>query len=127
MRASATNIATLHMLAGIWRRAAAQLGCLVLALAIISIPLKGMPAPRPSSLIPLRTTFVPFDTNIQAPELTSVQFSMGVPSGKRTMLASNAISLPTPHQDHLVLCREPDRAGTSGVVALVTGRSPPGA
>ena len=115
------------MLAGIWCRAAARLGCLLLVLAVISIPLKGMPPPRTSSLIPLRTTFVPFDASIQAPELTSVQFSIGAPSAKRTLLASNAISLPTPHQDDLVLCREPDRAGTSGVVALVTGRSPPGA
>ena len=128
MRASATDSTALIMLSRTLRRAAAQLGSLLLTLAVISIPLKGMPANRAASLIPLKTTFVPFDTSLQSPELTVVQFSIGVRSGKRTIpLASNAISLPTQHHPDFVSCREPNHCRTSGVVALVTGRSPPAA
>ena len=125
MRASAIYRAALRMLPYTRRRTAPQLCCLLLALAVISIPLNEMPAPQASSLISLRTTFVPFDTSIQSPDLTVVQLSIGAPSVKRIVLASNAISFPAPHHRDFACYREPDRRGPSGAVVLVTGRSPP--
>jgi hypothetical protein len=90
------------MLRYISRRAVREVCCFLLTLAVISIPLNGMPAPRASSLIPLNTSFVSFDTSIQSPNLTVVQFSVAAPSGKRIVLASSTISLRIP-QDRSIL------------------------
>jgi len=125
VRASAAKRAALRMFPYTQRRLAPQLCCLLLTLAVSSIPLDGMPAPRTSSLITLRTTFVPFDTSIQSPTLTVVEFSVGAPSSKRTDLAANGISFPIPHHRQFACCRVLDKHAHSGAVALVTGRSPP--
>ena len=96
MRASATYRAALRMVFYARRRTTRQLCCLLLTVAFISIPLSGMTAPRASSLLPLRTTLVPFDTSIQSPNPTVVQFSVAAPSGRRIALASNTASFPIP-------------------------------
>ena len=125
MKASATSRAALRMLPYTQRPTTPQLCCLLLMLAVISLPLNGMPAPRTSSLAPLQTGFAPFDTTIQAPDLTVVQLSVGALPGKRIALAWNATSLPAPQHRDFASYPEPDRYGPSGPVALVTGRSPP--
>jgi len=125
VRASATYRAALRMIFYTPRRTTRQLCCLLLAVALISIPLSGMTAPRASSLISLRTTFVPFDTGIQSPGPTAVQFSVAAPSGKRISLASDANSFHVPLNHEVVPYRALDRHGHSGVVAVANVRSPP--
>ena len=125
MRANAPNRAALRMLLYARRWVKPQLCCLLLTLAVIAIPLNGIPAPRMSSLVPLRTILLPFDTSIQAPDQTVVQFTAGAPSGTRIDLAWNAISFPGTHDRDFACCRVPDGRGHPGAVVLPTGRSPP--
>jgi len=125
VKASATYKTALRMLPYIRWRAARQLCCLLLTVAVISIPLNGISASRASGLIPLKTIFVPFDTSIQSPGLTLVEFSVGTPSGSRIVMASNAISFPVPHLRDFARYLEPGRRGVAGAVVLVTARSPP--
>jgi len=127
LRAGDTDRSTLRRPARIKRRVSSQLCCLLLGLAVISIPLNGMAAQRASSLIPLRTHFVPFDTAIQAPDLTVAQYTAGVPSDRRITLAWNQNSLPIPDNRNFVRCGVFDSSCHSGADILLRGRSPPAA
>ena len=112
VRASAPSRAALRMFPHTQWRAARQLCCLLLSLALISIPLNGALALRASILIPLGTTLVPLGTSIQSPNPTLVQFSVAAPSGRRIVLATNTIRFPIP-LDSLRLSRYCDRKPSS--------------
>ena len=102
-----------------------QLYCLLLTLVLVTIPLNGMPAPRASSLVSLRTTFVPFDTSIGSISPTTVQFSVAAPSGRRIALAPNAISFPIPQFHSVARDIAIDDHCRSGVTGFPSVRSPP--
>jgi len=125
VRASAPSRAALRMFPHTQWRAARQLCCLLLSLALISIPLNGALAPRASILIPLGTTLVPLGTSIQSPNPTLVQFSVAAPSGRRIVLATNTIRFPIP----LDRCASRDIAieshRRSEFAGLPSVRSPP--
>ena len=125
MRASAAYRAALRMLPYTKRWAVPQLCCLLLAFALISIPLNGMPAPRSPSLVPLKTAFVPFGTSIQSPDPTVVQFSVAAPSGRRIVLASNTISFPIPQPRSVPRDTAIDGHCRSGITGFPSVRSPP--
>jgi len=125
MRASARYRAALRMLRYTQPRINRQLCALLLALALVSIPLSGIAAPRASSLVPLRTTFVPFDASIQSPNPTPAQFSIAAPSVKRIAIASNANAFPIPPNRDSQSYLTSDSHGHSGAVVLASGRSPP--
>lgn len=125
MRASATYRAALRMLPYTQRRPAPQLCRLLLTLVLVSVPLKGMPAARASRLIPLRTTFVPFDTSIQSPNPTAIQFSVAAPSDRRVALAPSTISFPIPQQQNVSPDMVIDDHCRSGVPGFPCIRSPP--
>jgi len=84
-----------------------------------------MLAPRASSLIPLNTSFVPFDTSIQSPNPTVVEFSVAAPSGKRIVLASNTISLRIPRDRSILGDLVIGDFRCSGVASLPSVRAPP--
>ena len=125
MRASATYRAALRMLPYTHRRAVPQLCRLLLALALVSIPLSGMPAPRASNLSPLRMTFVPFGTSFQTPSLPVVHCSIAARSGRRVVLASNTVSFPILHNGSVLADAVIDDHCRSGVAGLPSVRSPP--
>ena len=125
MKASATYRVALRRLAHAGRRPVPQLFCLLLTLVLVAIPLNGMPAPPTPSLIPLRTTFVPFDASIESPTLTAVQISVAAPSARRIALASNTISFPIPQHHSVARDVAIDGQCRSGITGLPSIRSPP--
>ena len=107
------------------QQSVARIFTLLLTLVLVSIPLNGMEQPRTSGLIPLRTTFVPFNTTAESPTSRSAQISVGAPSARRILLASNTASFAI-LQHHTNL---PDVAidsyCRSGLTGLPSVRSPP--
>ena len=125
MRASVRYRAALRMLLYTQRRAGLQLGCLLLALALLTIPLNGVATPEASSLSPLRTTFIPFEAAIQSPSPTVVQFSLATLAAKKIVLAWNAGALAMSVIGAFVPAPTLDTHAPSGTVVFTNGRSPP--
>jgi len=125
VRASAKYSAALRMLPYTERRALRQLYRLLLALALMTVPLSGMPALRTSSLILLRTSFVPFDASVESPGPAVFQVSFVGPSSRRIELAPNTISNPIAR--HQIVSRETtiETRSLSGLTGLPSARSPP--
>jgi hypothetical protein len=107
------------------RRIGLQLCHALLTLALVSVPLTPTSAPRTQSLLPLRTSFVPFDASLELPTTTVVQFSVAASSTKRAIFAPLANSLPIPH--HQVLSHDPATGQVCQFEAtgLPGARSPP--
>jgi len=97
-------------------------------LALLAVPLNGMAASRTSSLTPLRTTFVPFDSSLQASNPAAVQFSVAASSAKRIVLAANVSAFSMqPNLDLVSCCWTLDGHAQTGADAIASGRSPPSA
>jgi hypothetical protein len=113
------------MLPYIQRRMGSQLLHLLLALALFAIPLNRSSAAQKSLLLPLRTTFVPFDATIEPPTPTVVQFSVAGASSKRAIFApaANSFALQCPT---IAACDLPSgRVRRYGATRLPGARSPP--
>jgi len=102
-----------------------QLCYVIVALALVSIPLSGMATPRASSVIPLRTTFVPFDASLEPLNPPVAQFNVAAPSCKRTVLAWNGTAFPMPPNRRRESYWTFDSHSHSRPTALPSGRSPP--
>jgi hypothetical protein len=107
------------------RRGIPQLCLLPLMLAIGTLPLNGVRPSQSPLLTPLRTTFVPFDSGVGAPNLAPIQVHVPLGPAKHIALSpSRSFQFAAPNC-RLVSAVEADRYSRSTFVASVPGRSPP--
>ena len=75
LKPSAMNkIAAFRMASYSQRLRCSQLSCLIVTIAVFSIPLAGREATQTSVLIPLATKLVPFGTSLESPPVVVFQF-----------------------------------------------------
>jgi hypothetical protein len=107
------------------RRLLSQVCLLFLALALGVIPLTGVEGPTQVVLIPLRTTFVPFDASVGTPRLPALRVSATSRLTKRVSLYPHSVSyIAAPDSGVFSLVRANDQRYQT-FLASVSGRSPP--
>jgi hypothetical protein len=107
------------------RRGFRQICLLLLTLAVCILPLNGARPAQSPILVPLRTTFVPFDSSVGAPNLAPIQVDFSLALVKHIGLGNGPTFQFAAPDCRLASAVEPDGCGRSTFVAFVSGRSPP--
>jgi hypothetical protein len=100
-----------------------QLGCLILALALLSRPLAGIEIPQPPILIPLAADLVPLSTGLQAPP-TAFLHAFTLPAKQVLGLARDPAFAPKAASDAPFEIGQLGYPGR-GAIDNPRGRSPP--